>query len=104
MSKLKTDTPSPYPTRQMKELFEAILSLRSQEEAADFFRDLCTMSEIKEFSNRWQMVQLLMEGKPYLEIAEKLNTSTTTVARVAHWLHDGFGGYQRIASRVLGKK
>jgi TrpR-related protein YerC/YecD len=100
----KTDTPSSYPTKNVQELFEAILSISTQEEAANFFRDLFTMAEIKEFSNRWQMVKLLTEGKSYLEIANTLKTSTTTVSRVAHWLHEGSGGYQAIISRIWAKK
>lgn len=104
MEPYKTNTPPSYPSKEMKELFKAFLSLKNQKEAANFFRDLLTMAEIGEFSNRWQMVQLLMEGKPYLEISQKLKTSTTTVARVAHWLNNGLGGYETIASRVWGKK
>jgi len=93
-----------YPTREMKELYQAILSLKTPEEAANFFRDLLTISELKEFANRWQMVLMLSEGKPYLEIAKKLKVSTTTVARVAHWLHEGCGGYQTILKRMTNAK
>jgi TrpR-related protein YerC/YecD len=85
----------------MKELFTAILTLQSTEEAAKFFRDLLTVAELKEFANRWQMVKLLEKGVPYAEIASKLHTSTTTVSRVAHWLHNGMGGYQSLADRLF---
>ncbi len=87
----------------MRELFEAIRLLRTPREAQDFFRDLLTIAELEEFANRWQMVKLLVAGKPYLEIAEKLGTSTTTVARVAKWLYAGSGGYEAIAKRAFGK-
>jgi uncharacterized protein YerC len=30
---------------------------------------------------------------PYLEIAERVHTSTATVTRVAQWLRHGTGGY-----------
>ncbi len=93
----------PYPTVAMKELFEAIRHIRSPREAEQFFRDLLTIAELEEFANRWQMVKLLVAGKPYLEIAEKLKTSTTTVARVAKWLYAGTGGYETIAKRAFGK-
>jgi len=90
---------APYPTPQMKELFEAIGEIRSKGEAANFFRDLLTMAELTEFANRWQMVKLLVSGKPYTDIAKRLNTSTATVTRVARWLKKGMGGYRAIASR-----
>ena len=104
MEPYKTDTPYSYPTEQMKELFSAILSLKSKDEATGFFRDLLTIAELKEFSNRWQMVKMLYVGKPYTEIAKKLNVSTTTISRVAHWLQNGFGGYKSVADRTFPTK
>ncbi len=98
-----TDTPATYPTKKMQELFQAILELRSIDEATNFFRDLLTMAEITEFVNRWQMVKLLSQGTSYMEIAEKLKVSTATVTRVAHWLHNGMGGYKLIAQRMYPK-
>jgi TrpR-related protein YerC/YecD len=99
-----TDTPSGYPTAPMKELFNAIASLKSTTEAAKFFRDLLTMAELREFANRWQMVKLLYRGVSYISIADKLKVSTSTVTRVAHWLKNGFGGYTLIADRILPTK
>lgn len=92
---------SPYPTSEIKELFEAIQTIRSSEEAAKFFRDLLTIAELEEFARRWQMVKRLLRGESYLSIANALGVSTTTVTRVAHWLNNGTGGYKTIASRVF---
>lgn len=91
---------STYPTKEMKELFEAIVSLKDKKEAQQFFRDLLTLPEIEEFANRWQIVKLLLQKKPYLEIASTLNVSTTTVTRVAQWLNNGMGGYKAVAERM----
>lgn len=103
---MKKNLPSSYPTRSMKELFEAIQHIKSTDEAANFFRDLLTIAELKEFSNRWQAVKMLTQKKSYIEIANKLGMSTATVTRVAHWLHHGMGGYRAVADRtfVKGKK
>jgi TrpR-related protein YerC/YecD len=93
-----------YPTKEMQELFSAIVTLKDKNEAAAFFRDLLTIAEITEFANRWQMVKFLVEGKlSYVEIAKKLKTSTTTVTRVSHWLHHGMGGYKSVVERVFKK-
>jgi TrpR-related protein YerC/YecD len=46
-------------TEATDDLFEAILSLRTKDEAAAFFRDLCTLSELEAMSHRWQTVRLL---------------------------------------------
>ena len=91
---MKTKSDSSYPTKEMNELFDAILTVKTKTEAANFFRDLLTIAELKEFANRWQIVHMVEKGAPYLEIAKKLNVSTTTVSRVAHWLHEGCGGYR----------
>jgi len=91
---MKTKIDSDYPTKEMTELFDAILTVKTKTEAANFFRDLLTIAEIKEFANRWQIVRMVEKNVPYLEIAKKLNVSTTTVSRVAHWLHEGCGGYK----------
>lgn len=94
---------STYPTKEMNELFEAIVSISDKKEAAIFFRDLLTLPEIEEFANRWQIVKLLVQKKSYLEIANTLNVSTTTVTRVAQWLNNGMGGYKKIAERMFKK-
>lgn len=89
-----------YPTPAMKELFEAIRKIKSTDEAANFFRDLLTIAELKEFSNRWQVVKLLYEGRTYEGVAKHLMISTATVTRVAHWLHHGMDGYRTVAERM----
>lgn len=90
-----------YPTPEMKELFAAIRTLKSEDEVAAFFRDLLTIAELREFATRWQVVKLLMQKKPYLQIANLLRISTTTVTRVAQWLNNGMGGYKTVAARLF---
>jgi len=81
-------------------LFAAILSLASSEEAEQFFRDLCTVEEIKEMADRWAIANLVNEGVSYRKIAAKLKTSTSTVSRVATWLNNGQGGYRLVINRL----
>jgi TrpR-related protein YerC/YecD len=87
-------------TKETTDLFKAILKLKNVEEAEKFFRDLCTLQEIYEMSKRWQAAKLIYQGLPIREIAQKLEMSTTTVARVAHWLNHGEGGYRLILERM----
>lgn len=99
------NTEPEYPSKEMQELLTAVVSIKDPKEAAAFFRDLLTVAELTEFANRWQMVKYLVEGKlSYAEIAKKLNTSTTTVTRVSHWLHHGMGGYEAVAKRIFKKR
>lgn len=95
-----TSTPPSYPDQKTKDLFRAILKLRDENEAVRFFRDLLTLPEIEEFSQRFEIVKLLAKGLSYANVAEKTKTSTTTVTRVAHWLYNGAGGYKLILDRL----
>jgi TrpR-related protein YerC/YecD len=93
------DPPHEWQTSEADDLFEAILSLRTLDEAHGFFRDLCTLAELEALTHRWQVAQLLDQGLPYHEIARRTGASTTTVTRVAHWLRHGEGGYRRALDR-----
>jgi len=84
----------------LDDLAAAFLSLRNRDEAKRFLRDLCTLGELEALAHRWQIVRLLEEGLPYLEIAERVHTSTATVTRVAQWLRHGTGGYGLALSRT----
>ncbi|OIO53779.1 hypothetical protein AUJ46_04255 [Candidatus Peregrinibacteria bacterium CG1_02_54_53] len=84
-----------YPNEQSKDLFNAILALESIEDCERFFRDLCTMQELKEMTERWEIAKMIWQGYPYRVITEKTGASSTTIARVAHWVTYGEGGYQK---------
>ena len=92
-------------TKSENELFKAILSIDSMKECKNFFYDLCTPSEIEEFSTRWLIVKLLSKKKPYRQIALETGVSTTTVGRVARYMKYGHNGYNTILNKLhLDKK
>ncbi len=84
----------------MTELFRAIVSLETTEEAARFLRDLCTLSELEAMAHRWQVATLLEQNLAYLDVAARTHASTTTVTRVAHWLRHGEAGYRLVLDRA----
>ena len=68
-------------------LSRVLKELNSSKDIENFLLDLCTPSEIEAMEERWEVAQLLYEGKTtYRDIASKLNTSTATVTRVARFL------------------
>ncbi len=81
-------------------LFKAILTLKDLDEARRFFRDLLTEEEIKEFSNRWIVAQMLADKVPYTRIEKETGMSSTTIARIAKWLNGQLKGYKTIISRL----
>ena len=94
----------PWQTPEIQELCDAIVCLRSAEEAGRFLRDLCTLSELEAMAHRWQAARLLEEGLPYLEISRRTRASTTTVTRVAHWLRHGEDGYRLVLDRLKRRR
>ncbi|PIV10927.1 hypothetical protein COY13_04335 [Candidatus Roizmanbacteria bacterium CG_4_10_14_0_2_um_filter_36_35] len=90
-----------YKPKNEKEKFlvKTFLKLKTEQEVANFLRDLLTIKEIEEFANRLEMARLLKKGMSYKAIAKKLEVSTTTVTRVAHWLFRGCGGYEKVVEK-----
>lgn len=100
---IKTEKPKPYKpqTQEEKNLIHAFSVLKNEQEIANFLRDLLSPAEFTEFSNRFRIAELLLERKKsYLEIADEVGTSTTTVTRVSQWLFRGSGGYMTILERI----
>lgn len=90
-------------TEDTSALFRAVLALRTEGEAAAFFRDLCTLRELTDLSHRWTVARLLDQGLPYRQIAELTGASTATITRINQWLQHGSGGYRLVLDR-LGRK
>ena len=84
-----------------RELFTAILALKTADEARDFFYDLCTPAELEGLVDRWRVAQMLLQKTPYRKIAEDTKVSTATIVRVARFLNNGFGGYKTVMKRLV---
>lgn len=85
--------------KNTKTLYQAILLIKSETECSKFFRDLLTESEIKEFANRFKVATLLDQKIEYESIVKATGMSSTTIARISKWLHNGMGGYKLIIKR-----
>ena len=73
------------------ELFETILRLRTQEDCAAFFADLCTEKEVENMASRLAAAKLLIEGKTYLQVIETVDISSATLSRVSRCVQHGTG-------------
>ena len=87
---------------QNASLVQAVLALKSADEARRFLRDLLTPDEIEEFAKRFRAAEMLAERAPYSHIEKETGLSSTTVARVSKWLNGKEGGYRRVISRMHG--
>lgn len=86
--------------KSVKDLFGAIASLETPAQCKNFLRDLCTLAEIEAMAERLSVARLLDKNISYREIGKKTGASTTTVTRIAHWLHHGMGGYKLVLKRL----
>ena len=115
--------------KALDSLYEAILTLKTPEELHLFFEDLCSRNELCSMLHRWQILELIDEGKSYEEIIRELapenkeNTqedpeqtrgsrkgkgrsgtkvSSTTISRVKACYNNPDGGYRTALGRLKG--
>lgn len=81
-------------TDSVDKLFETILRLENIEECYKFFEDLCTIKEIQDMAQRYEVAKLLYGGASYQKISEETNISSATISRVNRCLNYGNGGYR----------
>ena len=87
-------------TPDVEALLGAMRRLETAEETERFFRDLCTLNELHDMSQRWAVVRLLDAGLHYAEISKRTGASTATITRIASWLNHGEGGYRAMLDKL----
>ena len=87
-----------------EEMYKAILTLQTVEEAMSFFDDLCTVTELQAMEQRYQVAALLNDGLIYNDILEQTGASSATISRVNRSLQYGAGGYATVFQRLDEEK
>ena len=80
--------------------FDAVLSLKDKDECAAFFDDICTIKEMQDIAQRYQVAVLLSKGLNYNEISSVTGASSATITRVNKCLNYGNGGYKTVLERT----
>ena len=76
-----------------EDFYKAILLLKDEEECYSFFRDVCTIAELRAMEQRFEVAQLLNQGMIYNKILELTGASSATISRVRRaMLDNGAGG------------
>ena len=86
--------------QEIDRLFEAILSLENIEDCYNFFEDACTIKEINEIAQRFQVACQLDAGRNYQEVNKETGASTATICRVNKCLNYGNEGYRTVIDRL----
>ena len=85
--------------------YQAVLTLKNEEECSAFFSDVCTIKELIVIAQRLEVAKLLVQDKSYVEISAESGASSATISRVNRSLSYGTGGYTMILDRFnKGKK
>ena len=87
-----------------QELYRAILSLESEDECRRFFKDLCTIAELRAMEQRYDVAVLLDQGLVYSDILERTGASSATISRVNRSLIYGNGGYESVLEKMKEKE
>jgi len=95
---------SKFATKEIEALFEAILSLENIDACYRFFEDVCTINEIQDMAQRFEVAKMLNDKQPYQQIYEKTKASTATISRVSKSLTYGADGYKLIFNKENDKK
>ena len=86
-----------------KMLAQAILSIESEEECFELLEDICTIKEVDDMANRFQIALLLYEGKTFIDVENQTGASSATISRVNRCLKHG-KGYRQIIERMFDQK
>ncbi|MBK5253706.1 MAG: TrpR-like protein YerC/YecD [Peptostreptococcaceae bacterium] len=91
---------SKFKNKAIDEMFKAILLLKNEEDSYRFFEDLCTVKELHEMSQRFQVARMLDKKKTYTEIEKETGASTATISRINKCLVYGANGYRSAIDRI----
>lgn len=86
--------------KEVDQLFEAILKLKSVEECYRFFDDLCTINEIEAFGQRLLVAKMLHMKYTYQEIEKETGISAATISKISKSYLYGPGGYKMLIERM----
>jgi TrpR family transcriptional regulator, trp operon repressor len=67
--------------KYISHLVNHLLAQKTAEEMEEVLRELLTSSELLEIANRLQIFEMLKQGVPQRQIAEKLGVGIATVTR-----------------------
>lgn len=94
---------SKFNSKEVDELFEAILKLETVGECYQLFEDLCTIKEVQDMSLRLQVAKMLKNKISYQKISEETKASSATISRVAKSLTYGADGYNLVINKINRK-
>lgn len=75
--------------KNLEELIDTLLEIRTKEEMYDFLQGILTPKELLELPNRLQIIKMLKRGISHHDIAGKLRVGVATVTRGSREIQKG---------------
>lgn len=91
-------------SKDVNELFDAILTLENRDDCYRFFEDVCTANELISIAQRFQVAKMLSEKMTYTEIEKATGASTATISRVNKCMVYGADGYGLVLGRLASAR
>ena len=89
--------------QSVENLVQVIAKMGSADDVYEFLADLCTIKELQDMAQRFEMALLLKEGANYQNVAAQVGASSATISRVNRCLVYGNGGYEKAIALCKGE-
>ena len=81
-------------------LVKGLLKLETEEECYAFLEDVCTIKELQDMAQRFDVALKLSDGFNYNQVSQETGASSATISRVNKCLMYGNNGYKTIIDRL----
>ena len=81
-------------------LVKGLLKLETEEECYAFLEDVCTIKELQDMAQRFDVALKLSDGFNYNQVSHETGASSATISRVNKCLMYGNNGYKTIIDRL----
>ena len=91
-------------TESVNTLVKGLLKLETEEECYAFLEDVCTIKELQDLAQRFDVALKLSDGFNYNQVSKETGASSATISRVNKCLMYGNNGYKTIIDRLKEEK
>lgn len=85
-------------------LVKGLLKLETEEECYAFLEDVCTIKELQDMAQRFDVALKLSDGFNYNQVSKETGASSATISRVNKCLMYGNNGYKTIIERLKNEE
>ena len=85
-------------------LVKGLLKLETEEECFAFLEDVCTIKELQDMAQRFDVALKLSDGFNYNQVSKETGANSATISRVNKCLMYGNNGYKTVIDRIKNEE